>query len=270
MQKINPKNLEKHKLKSLAVFYENLASKYGDAGYYTHPIGICRKRKIIKMIDPQKDDVICDLGCGEGNLSRDIVKKAKKIYGVDISPTRVKKARKNGIDAVCADVCSTPFKSNYFDKVICSEVIEHVINPKELIRELNRILKKGGIAALTVPFNQKIEKTLLDVPKEDLEHMDYEEIKKKYHVTQDHLHSFSKEGFVKLLKEGGFTIKQVDYTHKYEPRFKIRLIYSVISFLKIKFGNCSNITERICDKIIFLFYKEKEDKGHIVVQASKR
>jgi 2-polyprenyl-3-methyl-5-hydroxy-6-metoxy-1,4-benzoquinol methylase len=264
------KNSDKEKLSALARFYENLASKYGDAGYYTHPIGIHRKKKIIKMLYPQKSDIICDLGCGDGNLSRDIVKKAKKIYGADISPTRVKKARKNGIDAVCADVCSTPFKSNYFDKVICSEVIEHVINPKELIHELNRLIKKGGIAALTVPFNQKIEKTLLDVPKEDLEQMDYEEIKKKYHVTEDHLNSFSEEGFIKLLEEAGFIIKQVDYTHKYELRFKIGLIYSVISLLKIKFINRSNIAETIYNKIIFLFYKEKEDKGHIVVQACKK
>lgn len=264
------KNLEKEKLRALARFYENLASKYGDAGYYTHPIGISRKKKIIKMVDPQKNDVICDLGCGEGNLSRDIVKKVKKIYGVDISPTRVKRARKNGIDAVCADVCLTSFKSNCFDKVICSEVIEHVINPKELIHELNRILKKGGTVVLTVPFNQKIEKTLLDVPKEDLEQMDYNEIKKRYHVTEDHLNSFSEEGFIKLLEEEGFTVKQIEYTRKYEPKFKEKLIYSAISLLKIRFINRSNIAEAIFNRIVFLFYKEKGDKGHIVVRACKR
>jgi ubiquinone/menaquinone biosynthesis C-methylase UbiE len=261
------KNSDKEKLSALTKFYENLASKYGDAGYYTHPIGIHRKKKIIKMLYPQKSDIICDLGCGDGNLSRDIVKKAKKIYGADISPTRVKKARKNGIDAVCADVCSTPFKSNYFDKVICSEVIEHVIEPRKLLQEINRVLKRGGIAALTVPFNQKIEKTLLDVPKEDLEQMDYEEIKRKYHVTEDHLNSFSEEEFIKLLEEEKFTIKQIDYTYEYEVKLKGA---SIISSFGAQLIKRSNIAEAIYNKSIYIFYKEREDKKHhIIVQVSK-
>lgn len=261
------KKLEKNNQIALTRFYENLASKYEDSGYYTHPIGISRKKKVIRMLSPQKSDIICDLGCGDGNLSKFIVKKVEEVYGIDISPTRVRRSQKKGIKAICADVCSTPFKSDYFDKVICSEVIEHIINSKELLQEINRILKKGGTAVLTVPFNQKIEKTLLDVTKEDLEQMDYEEIKRKYHITEDHLNSFSEECFTKLLEEEKFTIKQIDYTHEYEAKLKGA---SIISSLGAQLIKRLNIAEAIYNKIIFLFYKEREDKKHhIIVQVSK-
>ena len=142
---MNLKNTEKDKLRSLTRFYENIASKHEDYGYYACPIGITRKKKVIDMLSPQKNDIICDLGCGDGNLSKDIVKKVKEVHGVDISPTRVKRAQKKGIKAICSDACFTPFESDFFDKVICTEVIEHIMEPKKLIREINRILKEGGI-----------------------------------------------------------------------------------------------------------------------------
>ena len=44
-----------------------------------------------------------------------------------------------------------PFKNNSYDAVICSEVLEHVDSPEDSIKELIRVLKPGGILALSVP-----------------------------------------------------------------------------------------------------------------------
>ncbi|XDD41525.1 class I SAM-dependent methyltransferase [Leptospira sp. WS60.C2] len=45
-----------------------------------------------------------------------------------------------------------PFKTNTFDYFLATEVLEHVFNPDEFILEIKRVLKKGGIGIVTVPF----------------------------------------------------------------------------------------------------------------------
>lgn len=264
------KELKKKNWFALAKFYENLAHRYEDNHYYTHPIGISRKNKVLMMLNPQKNDMICDLGCGDGNLSKGIVKKVKEVYGVDISPTRVRRANKKGIKAICGDVCSIPFKSDCFEKVICSEVIEHIIEPRKLLREISRILRREGIAVLTVPANQKIEKTLLDIPIENLEQMEYDEIKKRHQIIDSHLYSFSEEHFIKLLKAEKFLIKYIDYTYNYEPKFKEKLLYVFLFLLNLRFIKKLNVGETVFNKIIFFFYKKKKnEKHHLIVQISK-
>jgi SAM-dependent methyltransferase len=55
------------------------------------------------------------------------------------------------IDHVC-DITAIPIEEGSFDCVICTEVLEHVPQPERVIQELARILKPGGLLALTAPF----------------------------------------------------------------------------------------------------------------------
>ena len=52
---------------------------------------------------------------------------------------------------VIGSILDIPFDKNTFDYVICTEVIEHTVNPKQAVKELSRVLKPGGILILTVP-----------------------------------------------------------------------------------------------------------------------
>ncbi len=45
-----------------------------------------------------------------------------------------------------------PVKNNSFDGIICSQLLEHVINPKKILQEIYRVLKSGKHLLLTVPF----------------------------------------------------------------------------------------------------------------------
>lgn len=45
-----------------------------------------------------------------------------------------------------------PFEDNYFDSILCSEVLEHLFDPELIISELYRVLKPGGVAIFTTPF----------------------------------------------------------------------------------------------------------------------
>lgn len=64
-----------------------------------------------------------------------------------------------------ADICANNWvaiSSNAFDLVICTEVLEHVANPFAATIEINRLLKVGGRAYITTPFNFRIHGPLPD------------------------------------------------------------------------------------------------------------
>jgi len=261
--------------KSLKQFYENLA-ELEDIGYYFHPIGIERRQKVLTLLDPGEKDRVVDLGCGDGNISKYLVGEVRAIWGVDISTKRVRRATQKGIKAICGDVRSTPFSSNYFDKVICPEIIEHVISPEKLLREIRRLLKDDGFAVMTVPINQKLKTTLIEVPKEDLAHMTYQEIKDKHDVVDDHLHSFSEESFTQLLKQEKFNILSTNYTHGYELRYGklgnrfLRPLLSIFSNLATKNPISRKYYQILFEKIIPLVYKQrKREKRHLIVKITK-
>ncbi len=54
-------------------------------------------------------------------------------------------------DYLC-DISSIPIEDNSFDGIILSEVLEHVPDPKSVLKEAQRILKPGGLALICTPF----------------------------------------------------------------------------------------------------------------------
>lgn len=109
-------------------------------------------------------DRILDLGCGEGRhcITAYMLEQVDAV-GVDLNIQDLKttlqrfeeSAGKPGCSASLnvsvADGLHLPFPNDCFDKVICSEVLEHVPDYRGVIKELNRVLKPGGIMAISVP-----------------------------------------------------------------------------------------------------------------------
>jgi len=53
---------------------------------------------------------------------------------------------------IISDIASIPEPDQSFDAILCTEVLEHIINPREAIKEFSRLLKKDGLMILTAPF----------------------------------------------------------------------------------------------------------------------
>lgn len=53
---------------------------------------------------------------------------------------------------IISDIATIPVENESFDAIMCTEVFEHIINPKEAIAEFSRILKKDGCLIITAPF----------------------------------------------------------------------------------------------------------------------
>jgi len=107
---------------------------------------------------------VLDVGCGEGRHSWEACKTANcLVYALDIEVGGLDKARymfqdmdKRGESRgrwilIKGDTMSLPFKDATFDKIICSEVLEHIPDDQQSIRELVRVLKDDGIIAISVP-----------------------------------------------------------------------------------------------------------------------
>ena len=109
-------------------------------------------------------DVVLDLGCGEGRHVISAYAAADvHSFGVDLSledlkTTRDKfrdfaepenKAKSFGLSS--ANALQLPFADNTFDKVICSEVLEHIPDYRGALEEIQRVLKPGGLFCASVP-----------------------------------------------------------------------------------------------------------------------
>jgi SAM-dependent methyltransferase len=68
----------------------------------------------------------------------------------------------SSLAAVKADLMELPFPSQSFDVVLCSHVLEHVADDRRAMRELARVLRHGGFAAIVVPLHGGLSHTLED------------------------------------------------------------------------------------------------------------
>jgi ubiquinone/menaquinone biosynthesis C-methylase UbiE len=106
--------------------------------------------------------LILDAGCGSGRHLRALAKLPNlKIIGIDRNQADLNVALaslKNMSDALsdnyqvaCADINKLPFETVFFDCVICSEVLEHIPQHEEALKELVRVLKPQGSLVISVP-----------------------------------------------------------------------------------------------------------------------
>jgi len=95
---------------------------------------------------------ILDVGCGTG-IAAEKLKIFGTVYGLDISPKSIDQARKyNRCDKCYVGIAEElPFDNDLFDVVICTEVIEHLLDPAKALSEFNRVLKYDGSLIISTP-----------------------------------------------------------------------------------------------------------------------
>ena len=113
-----------------------------------------RAAYIVRGLELESGDRVLDLGCGNGYYLYLLNKLNSKLelIGVDKDNKALKSAKdKVGINIklVLSDAKKLPFKDNSFDKILASEVIEHIEDEKKFLVEIYRLLKPKGILILT-------------------------------------------------------------------------------------------------------------------------
>lgn len=102
-----------------------------------------------------------DVGCGTGELSFSILDKVNSMVGIDLAPKMIDIANSKKkwhsisderLKFVVASVDRLPFEDDYFDVVFCLNSFHHYPDQKKALREMYRVLKKGGTMVLLDPF----------------------------------------------------------------------------------------------------------------------
>ena len=106
-------------------------------------------------------ETVLDAGCGEGRHCFGVLERGARVVGLDLDRAALAaaasglrpRARELGrLGAVLrGDAFRLPFRDGTFDKVICSEVMEHVHDYRAAARELARVTRPGGMLAVTIP-----------------------------------------------------------------------------------------------------------------------
>ncbi|MDP3312592.1 bifunctional 2-polyprenyl-6-hydroxyphenol methylase/3-demethylubiquinol 3-O-methyltransferase UbiG [Lutibacter sp.] len=127
-------------------------------------------------------------------------------YPCDLVPERFKFSQNVIIQKV--DITNIPFDNDSFDFIICNHVLEHVIDDIRAMKQLYKVLKKGGVAILQVPIDYNLEFTYEDLtittPKE----------RENAFGQFDHVRTYGKD-YVKRLINVGFGVEEVDYTKEF-------------------------------------------------------
>jgi ubiquinone/menaquinone biosynthesis C-methylase UbiE len=149
---------------------EKMVNKYDPDSFHHHHNPLVRyiERKrvqaIFKLINIRSRDRVIEVGCGAGN----IIEKAPRgiLFGVDLSGPILNKAKRRmnkKAFLLQADAQNLPCQDQIFERVICSEVLEHLLDPSAALNEIARVLKNQGIAVVSFPNESLINriKTLL-------------------------------------------------------------------------------------------------------------
>ncbi|MFQ5697312.1 MAG: methyltransferase domain-containing protein [Myxococcota bacterium] len=120
----------------------------------------------LERLGVARDDWLLDAGCGGGRHCFGALERGAHVVGLDLDAPSLALARAGIRDRqrACAaagglrhggvlrsDVFHLPCPDSSFDRVICSEVMEHVHDYRAAIRELVRVLRPGGTIGITIP-----------------------------------------------------------------------------------------------------------------------
>lgn len=92
---------------------------------------------------------VLDIGCGIGTYVKKLAEVSGDAFGVDIDPARVRKGEGDTLSVAVSE--HLPFANASFDMVLLNEVIEHVRDDAETLREACRVLRPGGHVIIYAP-----------------------------------------------------------------------------------------------------------------------
>ena len=115
----------------------------------------------LERLEVGPGDLVLDAGCGEGRHCFGCLERGARVIGLDLDFASLRDASKRlgrratELGTVGAmsqgDAFHLPFPDNTYDRVICSEVMEHVHDYTAAAQELARVTRPGGTLAITIP-----------------------------------------------------------------------------------------------------------------------
>jgi len=138
---------------------------------------------------------VLDIGCGDGKLTSLIAPLVKKVIGVDhqefplnMAKLILKNHKVSNVEFIKEDGSNLKFEKDYFDKVICYDVIEHIPseNVDNFINNITKTLKKDGFLLLTTPNRKELKNRIFGHKLIDKHYYEYEYKELKNMFSRDY------------------------------------------------------------------------------------
>ena len=171
-----------------------------DPHYYSHA-----RVDLIRLIPPGTKKIL-EVGCGGGMTGKALRERGfEKIVGIEINEEVTREGRAFYDQIIIGDVekIRLPFEKEHFDCILYGDVLEHLVNPWQVLKDHQAFLKKGGAIICSIPNvrNYRILKNLI--------------FRGRWEYTQDgildrsHLRFFTLGSIQEMLKEAGFEIESL-------------------------------------------------------------
>jgi SAM-dependent methyltransferase len=178
---------------NLLIMVTETTSRYA-AGLNEHDDIIQRDVRTIREI-VGTSSMVLEVGCGIGSFLSECEGQIR--IGVDLSQQAALLCKNHGHCVVLADGRHLPHPCGTFDVVRSKEVLEHIPQPLEMVDEMRRVLRSGGLLVCHVPTHWSMLYPL----------------GANFWDDYTHVRPFSKQGIERLLEDGGFRIfKTEGYT----------------------------------------------------------
>lgn len=173
-----------------------------------------RRKNILKMLNPE-DKVIVDVGCERSPILKEIIDKCKRVYCVDINPEFIKESKhrlksniKKAVFVLSDANKKLKLNEGIADITICSNVLEHLSNPKRCVEELKRVTKNGGSIIISVP-NEKLTIFIKRVVQKAGLWFFFKGISEGQ--GYGHVQCFNKKSIVKLVEDCDLVVENIFY-----------------------------------------------------------
>lgn len=165
----------------------------------------------------REGDLVLDAGCGFGRHSVAFLNRGARVISLDMDMESLRKTRfaltetRKALAAEkkdaqylvqSGDALNLPFNDETFDRIICSEVMEHVSDDNRACAELSRVLKKNGRIAITVP-------TLFSEVIYDLLTYEY------FTSPGGHVRKYFPKKLAAIMRDNGLEIYAVGFKHSF-------------------------------------------------------
>lgn len=149
---------------------------------------------------------IIDVGAGDGQLISRAKKKNWNSYATEFDDMSVELCRQKGVTVHKGKLDAGNYKDNFFDAIFSVEVIEHINNPREEVRNFHKILRKGGVVYVTTP---------------NLNSLSFKLLKNKWNIFHypEHLCYYTPKTLEKLFQDAGFKKVAIETTRFSPGRF---------------------------------------------------
>ncbi len=163
------------------------------------------KDRIVELVG--QNNKILDVGCYDGTLGERLIKKNNDVYGIEINKESAVLAKKRGLKVKIRNIESgLNFNSNFFDVVVASEVIEHILDTDFFIDEVKRVMKPNGVLVLSTPNTASLGRRILLLFGKNA----YFEASFGYppNACAGHIRFFTKDLLIRFLEHKGFKINR--------------------------------------------------------------